>query len=235
MIREALVTVLCAPVLVAQALSLRRRALRLQEADGPRTGRIGTGPPLRLLILGDSSAAGVGAQTQDAALAGQLTSALAAHHSVAWRLIARTGITTAETLAEARQSPPPPHDVAVIVLGVNDVTHLARQRQWLRDHADLRALLRNAGAKRLYISQVPPLGAFPLLPHPLRWLLGQRAIRFDAALAGALRTAPDTRYIPLPDTLDPADMAEDGFHPGPVIYAAWAQEIARQILSERAI
>lgn len=232
MIGETVVTVVCAPILILQALALRRRALRLPEADGRRSGTLGSGPSMHLLIVGDSSAAGVGVPTQDMALAGQLTATLARHFTIHWTLRARTGITTRETLDVLRGQHLPRVDIAVVVLGVNDVTRMVRLSQWLRDHGALRALLREAGAQRLYISQVPPLGAFPLLPHPLRWLLGRRALRFDAALHHALGSEANSYHVPLPDTLDPADMAEDGFHPGATIYAAWAKEMARGILSD---
>jgi len=51
-----------APLLIAQAIGTRRRALVLPEAAGARDGRAGDGDgaPLHLLIAGDSSAAGVG-------------------------------------------------------------------------------------------------------------------------------------------------------------------------------
>ena len=51
-----------APLLVAQALRTRRVTPRLPEAAGERSGTQGEGPRLRLLVLGDSAAAGVGAQ-----------------------------------------------------------------------------------------------------------------------------------------------------------------------------
>ena len=93
---------LLSPLLLGQAIRLRKIALQLPEASGPRTGSLGNGPPLRFLIIGDSSAAGVGAQTQDEALAGQLVAALGAHHTVHWQLIAATGATTASTLAKLK-------------------------------------------------------------------------------------------------------------------------------------
>lgn len=226
-------TLLLSPLLLVQALRVRKIALLLPEAAGPRAGITGDGPPLRILIVGDSSAAGVGARTQGAALAGQLATGLGKDHTVHWHLIARTGETTPTTLARLRREPLPQADIAFVVLGVNDVTRGGPKGAWLRSHATLRAHLRDqTGVQRLYISQVPPLGGFPLLPNPLRWLLGRRALRFDAALRAALGREPDTRYTPLPAMLDVKDMAEDGFHPGPVIYAAWAIEVARQILSD---
>ena len=65
------------PVLVAQALRTRARLPRLPEPDGARQGVHGSGPRLRVLITGDSSAAGVGVISQREALAGQLSAALA--------------------------------------------------------------------------------------------------------------------------------------------------------------
>lgn len=230
---DAAATTLLAPLLVIQALRVRKTALQLPEATGPRAGITGNGPPLRLLIIGDSSAAGVGTTTQRSALAGQLATALGTNHTVEWVLIATTGATTASTLTRLTAMKLPQADVALVILGVNDVTRGGPQSAWLRTHAALRAHLRQqTGVKRLYIGQIPPLGVFPLLPNPLRWLLGRRATRFDAALHTTLTQEPDTRYTPLPDILDVADMAEDGFHPGPKIYAAWAKELARRIISD---
>lgn len=231
MILDAVATAVLSPILLLQAVRLRKRALRLPEASGPRQGSLGNGPPLSILIVGDSSAAGVGAQTQETALVGQMTQSLASQYRVNWHLIARTGATTPATLARLKEHDLPFADLCVVVLGVNDVTRGGSMSGWLQNYAEVRTLLRQqTGAKRIYVCQVPPLGSFPLLPHPLRWLLGRRAIRFDAALDLALRAETDTEYVPLPDALNADDMAEDGFHPGPIIYAAWAQELARRIL-----
>ena len=65
----------CAPLLLWQGRRVRRDTPKLPEAEGPRDGIAGAdrpGRPLRLLIVGDSSAAGVGASVQDEALAGRL-------------------------------------------------------------------------------------------------------------------------------------------------------------------
>ena len=64
------------PLFALQALWVVARAERLPEPPGPRSGVGGDGPDLRLLILGDSSAAGVGAERQEDALSGQLAARL---------------------------------------------------------------------------------------------------------------------------------------------------------------
>ncbi len=223
-----------APVCLVQGLAVRRRAARLPEAAGPRGGRVGTGPLLRLLILGDSSAAGVGVAHQDDALAGRLGHALAARFTVQWQLHARIGATTASTLQTMREIDAAPFDAAVIALGVNDVARQVPLKRWLAQQQALAELLRaRFGLRRAYLSGVPPMGCFPLLPQPLRAVLGARAARFDTALAQAVRRQPALRYLPIPGAaLDPALMAEDGFHPGPVIYRLWAEHLAEAICAD---
>jgi len=217
-------------VLIAQGLGVRRRALRLPEAAGPRAGEAGAGPQLRLLIVGDSSAAGVGAPDQGAALAGRLVAELGTTHRVAWRLVARTGATTADTIAGLAEIPPEPFDIAVTALGVNDVTRSVPLARWLAQQAALRALLADRfGVSHVIASGLPPMGDFPALPLPLRWVIGRSARRFDAGLARATAHDPGWSHVAFDLTLNPDLMADDGFHPGPAGYALWALKLAPSI------
>src|SRR5262245_20565336 len=113
------------PVLLVQANRLRRTALQLPEPGGPRRGQAGRGPcALRLLVAGDSSAAGVGAATQRHALAWPLSERLADRlgGAVRWQLIAESGLTSEGLRQRLIDEPPEPADVAVVVVGVNDIT-----------------------------------------------------------------------------------------------------------------
>ncbi|MEZ5751528.1 MAG: SGNH/GDSL hydrolase family protein [Paracoccaceae bacterium] len=172
-----------APVLAVQAVAVVRRALVLPEPEGPRAGRMGQGPELRLLIAGDSSAAGVGVDRQDMALSGQLVGALARNFTVDWELHATTGHTTARTLERLNALAPRRFDVAVTALGVNDVTRQVPVRRWAAQQAQVADVLRTRfGVRHHWRSGVPPLQMFPLLPRPLRDVLGAQARRFDAVL-----------------------------------------------------
>ena len=125
-----------APLLVAQAMATRRRAPVLPEAEGAREGRVGEGERLALLIVGDSSAAGVGVATQEEALAGHLTRTLAheAQRRVSWQLVARSGITTAQALELVRQVRPMPAEIAVAPAGTRSasVTAPLATARWSR-------------------------------------------------------------------------------------------------------
>ncbi len=216
------------PVQIAAQLALFAwRVERLPEAAGPRQGATGEGPPLRLLILGDSSAAGVGVTTQDAALAGQVVQALAPHFSVNWQLVAQSGVTSARALELVAQADP--CDVAITALGVNDVLRHTPARRFAQAQRALHARLHDKGARLILCSAVPPLGAFPTFPHPLSAHLGARATKLDAALH-SICTQTGAQHVPFDITPSADWLARDGLHPSAKLYHHWAARIAGLVL-----
>ena len=222
-----------APVLVAQALRTRQRAPVLPEAAGPRHGQVGQGEPeLRLLIAGDSSAAGVGVAHQDQALAGHLSRALHRHTSrpVHWALQAQSGLTTQQVFALLRAAAPTTADVAVVVSGVNDIIDLVPSRRAVQQRAELADwLLAEGRALHVVFAPLPPVHRFPLLPEPLRRVMGNDARRHDEALARWAATRSDVSHTPIHFDLGPQHMAEDGFHPGEPVYRACGESLAAHI------
>jgi lysophospholipase L1-like esterase len=220
------------PLLVAQAVGTRRRAPVLPEAAGARTGVVGSGPRLRVLIVGDSSGAGVGVASQDVALAGYLSRTLADAGGVRvhWQLVAKAGITSAQALELVREQRPAPADVAVVVLGVNDVIDMVPSRRAVRQRAALADWLRGeAHVRHVVFAPLPPVHQFPLLPQPLRWIMGRDARRHDTAMARWAATRPDVSHVPIAIRLDASCMAIDGFHPGEPVYRTCGQALARHI------
>jgi lysophospholipase L1-like esterase len=215
------------PVLLAQGFWVRKRKLLLPEPAGVRSGISGSGPVLRLMIVGDSAAAGVGVETQDEALLGQLVNQLARKHTMHWRLEARTGATSASTLKYLEKCAPDIFDVVVLSLGVNDVTSGATKEAFLAQQAMIYSLLNQKfGAKRIVVCGLPPMGRFPALPQPLRWYLGFCSQDFDRALERLAATVPHCLYYRQPTEGSVSMMATDGFHPGAPIYALWARNIS---------
>lgn len=220
-------TVVLGPLLLAQGLLARRRTPRLPEPPGARRGVSGAGRRLRLLIVGDSAAAGVGAGHQDEALLGRTVAGLAERFRVEWTLLARTGATTESTLRRLRTWDGGPFDLAVTSLGVNDLTAGVAAAGWRRRQAELRELLRSRfGVARIVVSGFPPVAGFPALPQPLRWYLGRRARQLDRLLERDVAAEPGCRFLGLRFPLDPGLMASDGFHPGPRVYREWGRQVA---------
>ncbi len=223
------------PLLLWQARGARRHAVGLPEAAGPRAGAEGHGRPLRLLIVGDSSAAGVGAATQDDALVGHLTRTLAqgARCRVHWQLVARSGVSAAGALALLDAHVLEPADVAVAVLGVNDVVEQVPTHRALLARAALVERLRErAGVRHVVFAPLPPMHEFPLLPNPLRAVIGRDARRLDAAQADWAERHPATSHCRIALRLGREHMAADGFHPGPAVYRVCGEALAHHIVQQ---
>ncbi len=240
-LRETLARVLlapAAPLMLWQGRRVRRLALRLPEAAGARTGEADMdGAGGRLLIVGDSSAAGVGVTEQSRALSGQLISALAARGVTLgrWRLIARAGVSAAALPAlidhdlDEGRVPVEAFDIALVVVGVNDVTGATPIVRWLADLDRLHARLKRLGVRAAVFSGLPPMDRFIALPQPLRMWLGLQAQRYDRALGQWSAARTDTFHTVLPRLDDRGLLASDGFHPGEAGCALWARELVQTL------
>ncbi len=223
---------LSSPLWVAQGLLMRRRTPLLPEPSGERSGEVGEGPFLRLLIVGDSSAAGVGVATQEQALSGHLTRKLAqsSGRRVRWNLLARSGISSAHILSLVQQASPPAADVAIVLLGVNDVIEQLPTRQAVAHRAALADwLIDHCGVRHVVFSPLPPMGEFPALRPPLRWVVKADAQRHDRALAHWAATRSDVWHVPIPLSLSAEVMAADGFHADEPVYKICGEALAEFI------
>ena len=121
------------PVAIPLALYTRRTVVRLPEADGEPLGQWGHGAPAhRLLVVGESTAAGVGVLHHHQGLASQL--ALQLHQqsgqAVAWHTFGVNGIRVEELLARLADTALPPVDQIFISMGVNDTTGFTSRRRY---------------------------------------------------------------------------------------------------------
>lgn len=225
---------LLGPLLWLQGRHVRRTTPRLPEPPGERAGQAGCGPTLRILIAGDSAAAGVGAASQQEALSGQLLRHLSPHFRVEWRLLATSGLDSPGLLRLLQATAAGPVDVVIVSIGVNDVTALTAPARWVFWQTQLAQLVDARFAPQLLVhSAVPPMHAFTALPQPLRWFFGRWASEFNRQLALTL-VGQARRILHTPFLLTPADgLAADGFHPGPRAYEAWAQGLSQCILAPR--
>lgn len=226
------------PLLLPQARWLRRTALRLPEATGVRQGRVGSGEvALRLLVVGDSSAAGVGVATQAQALALPLAQLLSERldAAVAWQLVAQSGVNAAQASNMLANAQLQPADVVVTVLGVNDVGAQTPATQFAAQLSSLWDRLRDrTGARWAVACGVPPMHLLPAVPQPLRWYLGRYARWLDAAMRRWAQQQ-GLGYCALDWAAAPGNLAADGFHPGPGLYPQWAGRLAELIAGNRSL
>ena len=191
------------------------------------------GEPLELLILGDSIAAGLGATRRKETLGARIAKGLAnrARRPVRLRTVAVVG-SESSALREQLDDLPDEYepDVAVIVVGGNDITHRVPVATSVSHLTEAIARLRSRGTQ-VVVGTCPDLGALRPVPQPLR-SLGSRMSRqlalaqADAAVAAgayavSLRHAVGPFFISQPDEM----FSLDRFHPSALGYRRTAEAL----------
>lgn len=255
--------VLLAPVYFHQGRRIKRNTVRLPEPDGERCGFVSLHPAtdgpasdkstLKLMIVGDSAAAGVGSQTQQEALVGKLIpilthqlSAYSSFNMLDWSLQATTGHTSFDILRRLYVLPAPnrPVDVMLLSVGVNDTTSNVAIDKWKQQIEDIIAIAqRKFGVRELIFLSLPPMADMPAIPAPLNNFVGAKALLLDQILqqvcathAGVNYMATDfARMIKEHSNGSPIDIAvmfaSDGFHPSSLMYGYWAQQVSERMLA----
>lgn len=213
---------LLAPVVLAQGARLRRTTPLLPAPPGDRMGGKGK---LRLVVVGDSTAVGTGAESLADALPGRLGKLLGAR----WRAVGRNGATAADVLRdEIDEAAGGPTDVAVLVVGWNDAMKLRSPRAFGRDLGALIDRLRVASPlARIVVVAPPAFENLEVLPQPLRSALGSAA----AGLGRVSAQVAASKGALLAPGFDGRTVASDGFHPDGAGYARMAEGIAATVAS----
>lgn len=209
--------VLLGPVVLAQASRLRRTTPLLPAPEGDRTGGKGK---LRLVVVGDSTAVGTGADSLDDALPGRLGKLLGAR----WRAVGRNGATAADVLRDhIADAAGGPADVAVLLVGWNDAMKLRSGRAFARDLGLLIDKLVAASPKGRVVVVAPPVFRdFDVLPQPLRAALGSHA----AGLSRVAARVADEHEVDFAPGFDGQSVSSDRFHPDRAGYKKIAAGVA---------
>ena len=217
------------PLILWQGKRTRDNTPRLPEASGERFGAIaGKGEPLRVLILGESTAVGVGVDRIEQGLVGHFVRAYSRQtgRPVNWELIGQNGATVAELRGILAQAKVPAFEIAILAIGVNDAKALHSPQRW---QCDLGGILKDLSLKqpsaKLFVSAMPPLGLFPALPQPLRFLLGLQADRLRLSSQQLIDSLPHVRHLHPDFSVAPGLFASDGFHPSEAGYERWARNL----------
>ena len=197
------------------------------------------GGTIDLLLVGDSIAAGLGAELPKETLGARLATRLAkaSRRSVRLRTVARVG-SESSMLADQLAGLPATYrpDVAVVIVGGNDVTHRVPVQESVRHLEEAIADLRGRGA-RVVVGSCPDLGALRPVPQPLR-ALGSRASRQlaqaqEVAAVGAGAHAVSLAHVVGPFFItNPDEMFSlDRFHPSAAGYKRTAKALLPSVLA----
>ncbi|HSU03505.1 MAG TPA: SGNH/GDSL hydrolase family protein [Nocardioides sp.] len=229
-------------LLVRQAAQARRaigKPLGEQAPASDKHYKKKYGERVDLLVLGDSIAAGLGAERPKHTLGSRLARGIARDtgRSVRLRTAAVVGSESsmlAGQLASLPRSYRP--DVAVVVVGGNDVTHRVPVTESVRHLAGAIEDLRARGAE-VVVGTCPDLGALRAVPQPLR-ALGSRASRQLAAAQREAALERGARVVSLAHVVGPFFVTApdemfslDRFHPSARGYKRTAKAMLPSVLA----
>ncbi|MFL6059793.1 MAG: SGNH/GDSL hydrolase family protein [Marmoricola sp.] len=199
---------------------------RVPDATG-WYGRGRPGPAIRVALLGDSSAAGYGLSTVEETPGALLGSGLAAatNRRVHLGAFCLTGAKSSDLAGQLASALPTEPDIAIILIGANDVTHRMLPSESVRNLAETVRHLQEAGVA-VVVGTCPDLGTVRPIPQPLRLVARSWSRRLAAAQTIAVVEAGG-RSVSLGSILGPEfDAAPailfgpDRFHPSAAGYAA---------------
>jgi lysophospholipase L1-like esterase len=210
------------------------------KADGPWIADSAdpTRTPIRMAMLGDSSAAGYGVHTDEqtpAALIAQGLSELAGR-PVLLHNVAEVGGRSADLLQQVGLVLPGRPELAVVMIGTNDVTHRVRASESVRYLTEALTALRAADV-RIIVGTCPDLGTIRPISQPLRYLARRLSRNLAAAQAIAV-VGVGGRAVSMGDILGPEFatkrelFSEDLFHPSAAGYARAAEVLVPSIAAE---
>jgi lysophospholipase L1-like esterase len=220
------------PLLWLQGQITRWKVGLLPDAAGETSGVYGEGDdPAKLLVLGESTVAGLGARTHERALAGQFAKQLSGRigQAVEWHVVGRNGVTARRTIDELLPLMPNlAFDYILLGIGGNDVMRLSSPRVWRRDMLELLARLREQNpAAVIFISNCPMIIASPIMPQPIKAILWQLSKMHNANILEFTRDMDRVFYYPQPVDVDFQGFFADGIHPSEQGYSDWAAAMMR--------
>ena len=238
---EALFSWLAFPAYVWQGLGVRHRSTRL--APPPHNGWLkshGTyaGDALKVLIVGDSSAAGVGVLTIGESLGGQLPDLLA--EKLQRPIAVRIAGNNSATAGQIRDYVVPhladeAYDYICLNIGTNDAKNFHTGRRFCKEFGTLLYALKSKWPNATIIwAGVLDMANVPALPVLLGKILGIRSRIIDrngkilCRERGAL--APVSEWQPVAE-----NFAVDGFHASAKGYREWAEGLADYIAEQENI
>jgi len=195
-----------------------------------------TRTPLRLLILGDSIAYGTGALRAEDTLGRRLSAELAADgFDVELRVLAVPGAVSGDLAAQVRRAEPFGADLAVVVIGANDLARFIPPEQAATALASAVTALRTRGAD-VGAVPAPDMSMVPFVPPAFRPLVQAACAQLQRRQTAVVEAAGGSvagvaAEVAGAFAADPAMFSADRFHPSSAGYARIAAALAPSVLA----
>ena len=195
-----------------------------------------TRTPLRLVVLGDSIAYGTGALRAEDTLGRRLSAELAADgFDVELRVLAVPGAVSGDLAAQVRRAEPFGADLAVVVIGANDLARFIPPEQAATALATAVTALRAAGTDVIAVP-APDMSMVPFVPPAFRPLVRAACAQLQQRQAAVVEAAGGVvagvaAEVAGAFAADPAMFSADRFHPSSAGYARIAAALTPSVLA----
>lgn len=224
------------PMLLIQGQITRWKVGLLPDAEGPISGTVGSGDVETLLVLGESTVAGLGARDHERALAGRFAHYLSQkiEKRIEWHVVGRNGVTARRTIDElVPLVPKQAYDHVLLGLGGNDVMKLSSPRKWRSDMLDLIGIIRGfSPSSTIYMSNCPMIVMSPIMPEPIKSILWWLSQMHDANAREFTATLQEVHYFPQPVNVPLDGFFEDGIHPSEQGYDDWSRAMVEHFFQK---
>ncbi|MGC4750676.1 SGNH/GDSL hydrolase family protein [Micromonospora sp. DT201] len=220
------------PIIAIQGKRLRPAIEMLSPATGPESGTVGDASrsPVRIAVLGESTAAGYGVDTHDEGFPGCLAHEIVARTSrpVSWEVVGQHAATARRIRHRLLPRLGSDLDVVVVLAGASDVLVRRTPQEW---GEDLSAIVDElaARANQVLVAGIPPFRSFPSIPTLLGRYLAAGADALDTRSRQVCAERPRATWVAAMDISSPDFFARDRFHPSASGYRRWAQGVADHV------
>jgi len=192
-------------------------------------------PSLNCLILGDSSSAGQGADSQAQSYAYQFAQQvlLQRYDPIYLYFLAESGAKTTDVIA--KQLEPAialQPDLIMIAVGGNDLIQFSDRRAFVQNY---HTILQKLAPIPVIVLNIPAFNCTPLLWEPIRSFLHWRAGYFNRGLAPICQSFSNVQLVDIYAIQDDGRpdkdrfFSADKFHLSGLGYGLWAQRMAQQV------
>jgi lysophospholipase L1-like esterase len=194
---------------------------------------------LKFAVLGDSIGYGMGASRPTDTVGARLVAALAAAGTPAdLRVFAVSGARSDALAQQARQAVEWGAEVALVVIGANDLTHFVPPDLAAGQLGAAVRALRDGGA-RVVVCPAPDLSAVQWVPPELRQMVqaassAMRSAQTKAAAAEGAQVADAVAAMSATFAEDASLFSADRFHPSSAGYALVADALAPVVVAAAA-
>ncbi len=235
------------PYMVFQGIYIRKKIPKLLPPTDIK-GSTGTGEnALNLLTIGESTIAGIGVDSHEEGITGQLASYFAKRlkRKINWEVFAKSGLTSKEILVKLQSDPIQiSPDIIVIGTGANDGFRLKSPNVFKKNILKTIKLLHTKFPDTpIVFANMPPIASFPAFPFLVKLFVGKTVERYGNLLNKTIKKIPGV-YFDEKEIRElnweskgylASDFFSDGVHPSKLTYHLWAERIGDFILDNNVL